>query len=197
MVIQVTILAGAGLVACGAPSVAPTSKTAPPTAVAPAATVAAPPSAPVSATTTAEARARDATRKADVQRLADALLAYYRERGRFPCSGDNVWVTSSDGPNWIVDRPAECGETAAAAPLTGPLPVDPLNEPGLFWQGAHAYSYRSYRSGCPAETRGKYFAVGAMLESPDPADPGQTPRDCTGEPIPWRPGVWAITVLEP
>jgi hypothetical protein len=164
---------------------------------APPPTAGAAPAPPAEGPAVAAAKARDATRKADLQRLAEALLAYHREHGRLPCPGDNVWVSSADGPNWITDGPADCGETADPAPLPSPLPVDPVNEPGPFWRGAHVYSYRAYRSGCPDETRGQYFVLGTLLESPDPSDPAPQARDCTGEVIPWRSGVWTTTVLQP
>jgi hypothetical protein len=141
---------------------------------------------------TDEALTRDAQRRSDLQTLQAALLSYHAEYGRFPCSGDNGWVWSTAGADWLSDKPETCSAKAKAE-LHFRLPIDPTNSGPEPWAGGYEYGYRGFRSGCPPSSNGQFFVLAARLEITHAGQDFQRVRDCTGDIIPWQDDVIALT----
>jgi type IV pilus assembly protein PilA len=137
--------------------------------------------------------ARDSKRKSDLRSVAVALELYYQKNKRYPCPGDNVWVSSSAGGNWITDNDfANCGDTSAKVLDTNYIsnvPVDPVNSgTGTTWGGSitgYFYGYRGYYSAFCNSKKGQVYFLVAQLENKNDPDRNSVAqvKDCNGVPI--------------
>lgn len=139
--------------------------------------------------------ARDGKRKQDLNSIATALNLYYQTNKRYPCSGNNIWITSINGGNWIGDvegasaSPVGCSDSVK--PLNSnyinAMPVDPKNTGvvgGYPWSAAtnYIYAYRGYyNSGICAGKNGQFYLLVAQLENKNDPDRQAIRRvkDCT------------------
>ncbi len=129
--------------------------------------------------TNSQIAARDGKRKQDLRSIATALELYYQTNKRYPCTGNNIWVNSSPGGNWITDPDGDlssasggCGDTADKPLDTNyinVLPLDPKNTgSGDPWAAAtnYTYGYRGYiNTGTCANKKGQFYLLVAQLEN--------------------------------
>lgn len=127
----------------------------------------------------AQISARDGRRKQDLRSIATALELYYQTNKRYPCTGNNVWVHSGSGGDWIGDVEGATAVPIGCADSVKPLnntyinimPVDPKNTAtgnNLPWGSAtnYTYAYRGYVNtpGC-ATKNGQFYLLVAQLEN--------------------------------
>jgi prepilin-type N-terminal cleavage/methylation domain-containing protein len=128
--------------------------------------------------TNAQISARDGKRKQDLRSIATALELYYQTNKRYPCTGNNVWINSSAGGDWISDlegdsaAPNGCGDSEK--PLNSNyiniMPKDPLNtggnNPPWSTSTTYTYGYRGYiNTGSCSTKNGQFYLLVAQLEN--------------------------------
>lgn len=125
---------------------------------------------------------RDSKRKQDIRSMAVALELYYQTNKRYPCTGNDVWVSSASGGNWITDPYGNdasgetCGDTVDRALDTtyiNVVPKDPVNTGAGTWTGVttgYIYGYRGYDSTICSTLKGQFFVLVAQLENKNDPD---------------------------
>ena len=122
-------------------------------------------------------KARDSKRVQDLQTIASALELYYLDNGTYPAPPADYWSSES-----AYNGNATYGWQnlqSALAPYLPKLPVDPINNGGVVWNSATAYTYQYGHVGKNAAGK-DYYSLIANLEDPN------SPLRCSANSYKWH-----------